>query len=379
MSIETLAARVQYLGGNNLGRLKRQKLNSLRAALKNSYNSRLIKTPLHDAFPALITDNTSGLKSDYDKKYLSIEFSAGLEAGDSFTILDDGTVWMVYLPLLTETAYLRSEIIRCRYSVEVNGKKWPVYFQGPTETDLRWAKQNNVNYNELNLSGTIYIKNTEENKAFFHRFSRFKIDGHTWEVQVTDPLSVPGILELEVQEYYDNDVADLPQIKQEYTSGPEYDIMGKDVVKPNTTVGYIINKQYYNPDFSWVVKDNPRVEIEGVYEDGRMCKVFINPGTVHPFNLYYGDHVKRVLVDWEQPKIQGPEVVYPYDVHTYFVKDSETPVTFEVDDASKAKITSQDGSKCDIDIISSRSCSFILRAMVEDEEYAHIEVTVKSL
>ena len=63
--------------------------------------------------------NTNNLKPDYDKKSLSVEFAAGLEAGDVFEILDDGTHWMVYLPILTETAYLRSEIIRCRYTLEV--------------------------------------------------------------------------------------------------------------------------------------------------------------------------------------------------------------------------------------------------------------------
>lgn len=47
VSLTTLAARLQYQGGNALGRINQQKLNSLRAALKNDYNSRLIKTPLH--------------------------------------------------------------------------------------------------------------------------------------------------------------------------------------------------------------------------------------------------------------------------------------------------------------------------------------------
>ena len=33
----------------------------------------------------------NNLKSDYDKKYVSVEFDAGLEAGDVFKCLDDGT------------------------------------------------------------------------------------------------------------------------------------------------------------------------------------------------------------------------------------------------------------------------------------------------
>jgi len=49
MSVKTLAARLEYMGGDMLGRIKQQKLNGLRAALTNDYNSRMIKTPIHEA------------------------------------------------------------------------------------------------------------------------------------------------------------------------------------------------------------------------------------------------------------------------------------------------------------------------------------------
>ena len=153
-------------------------------------------------------DTKPNSKSDYDKEYISVEYAAGLEAGDTFECLDDGSHWMIYLPIITETAYLRSEIIRCRYTLNVDGEKYWVYFQGPTETDLRWFIKNQINVNELNLSGTIYIKNDEKTKKFFKRFTHLKLDGHVWEVQVTDAISVPGILELEIQEYYDNSIAE---------------------------------------------------------------------------------------------------------------------------------------------------------------------------
>lgn len=42
MSLKTLAARLQYDGGDALGRINMQKLRSLKAALKNDYNSRQI-------------------------------------------------------------------------------------------------------------------------------------------------------------------------------------------------------------------------------------------------------------------------------------------------------------------------------------------------
>ena len=121
MSMNTLMTRLQYNGGDSLGRINKQKLRSFHAALKNDYNSRLIKTPNKVAHHALI--NTNNLKPDYDKKIISVDFAAKLEAGDVFEILDDHTKWMVYLPILTETAYLRAEIIRCRYTLEIDDEE----------------------------------------------------------------------------------------------------------------------------------------------------------------------------------------------------------------------------------------------------------------
>ena len=49
MSLKTLSARLQYNGGDKLGRINLQKLRSLQAALRDDYQSRLIKTPKHAA------------------------------------------------------------------------------------------------------------------------------------------------------------------------------------------------------------------------------------------------------------------------------------------------------------------------------------------
>ena len=89
MSINTLAARIQYLGGDQNNRIKTQKLRSLQWALKNDYHTRKIKTPYHAVWPALI--NEDNLKPDYDRKIVSIEYDAGLEPGDVFECLDDNT------------------------------------------------------------------------------------------------------------------------------------------------------------------------------------------------------------------------------------------------------------------------------------------------
>lgn len=376
MSIKTLAARTQYLGGNQLDRINKQKLRSFQAALKNDYQTRYIKTNNHAAWPCLINKNS--LKSDYDKEYISVEYAAGLEAGDTFECLDDGSHWMIYLPIITETAYLRSEIIRCRYTLDVDGEKYWVYFQGPTETDLRWFIKNQINVNELNLSGTIYIKNDEKTKQFFKRFTHLKLDGHVWEVQVTDSISVPGILELEIQEYYDNSIAELPEIKLDQET-PLNVIKGQTVVKQDSVIGYIIDSAAYDPNIEWEIRDNPRVKIEEILDNGRICKVKIFAGAIKTFRIYYGEQFLEVTIDWQKPIIQGPQEVYPYDTHTYFIKKlpEGEKVEFSIDN-NNAQIINTEKNSCQVEIVSSKKGKFTLFAKYADIETS-LPVTIKSL
>ena len=376
MSIKTLAARVQYAGGDQIGRMNKQKLKSLQWALKNDYNTRMIKTPNKAAVPCLI--NAGNLKSDYDKKYISVEFSSGLEAGDTFEILDDGTHWMIYLPILTETAYLRSEIIRCRYQLEIDGDLYWIYFQGPTETDLRWFLKNQININELNLSGTIYIKNDEKTKHFFKRFTHIKIDGHVWEVQVTDPITVPGILELEVQEYYDNSIAELPEIKEVSGEYPLNTIKGADVVKQDTIVGYSIDPRCYNKDISWKIENNPRVKLQEILENGKICKVKVYPGAVKTFDICYGEQKRTITIDWAKPIIQGPQEVYPYETHTYWIKGENAKATFSID-SDLAEIIETGNDYCKVEIVSGKKGEFILYCTPEGQEQTELNIKIKSL
>lgn len=376
MSIKTLAARIQYAGGDQIGRMNKQKLKSLQWALKNDYNTRMIKTPNKAAVPCLI--NTGNLKSDYDKKYISVEFSSGLEAGDTFEILDDGTHWMIYLPILTETAYLRSEIIRCRYQLEIDGSLYWIYFQGPTETDLRWFLKNQININELNLSGTIYIKNDEKTKHFFKRFTHIKIDGHVWEVQVTDPITVPGILELEVQEYYDNSIAELPEIKETSGEYPLNTIKGADIVKQDAVVGYSIDPLYYNKDISWKIENNPHVKLQETLENGRVCKVKIYPGAVKTFDICYGEQKRTITIDWAKPIIQGPQEVYPYETHTYWIKGENAKATFSID-SDLAEIIETGNDYCKVEIVSGKKGEFVLYCTPEGQEQTELNIKIKSL
>ena len=370
MSIDTLATRINYLGGDQNNRIKKQKLRSLQWALKNDYQTRKIKTSLHAEKLALINNNPAGIKSDYDKKYVSVEFDAGLEPGDVFQCLDDLSYWMIYLPVLTETAYLRAEIVRCRYTLTIEDTLYHIYFQGPTETDLRWFQKQGKNVNELNLSGTIYIKLTPQTREFFERFTHIKVDGHIWEVQVTDSISVPGILELEVQEYYDNPIAELPEIINE--SAEEVTILGETIVKQDSVVGYTISKENFKKNAEWKVTGNDRVRLKDVLEDGRICEVRIYQGAIGTYTVSYGDISIDVTIDWEQPYIKGNETVSPYEFYTY-----RGAGTYYLD-TNLAKIVSQDGKQCKIEILTGRTGSFILYCDTPDGETKELLITVKS-
>lgn len=375
MSLKTLSARIDYLGGDQLSRINKQKLQSFRAALKNDYNSRLIKTDKHASVPCIIKNNAYGLKADYDKKYISVEFSAGLEAGDVFQCLDDNSRWMIYLPILTETAYLRSEIIRCDHSLNINGKEYFVYFQGPVETDIRWFIKNGINANELNKSGTVYIKKDDNTLNFFHRFTKIKINGHMWEVQVTDPISVPGILELELQEYYDNKEADLPQVKP---SDKNQLIKGEKIVKQNTSVGYMVDDSIYNPSTSWTIAGNDRVKIEEVLNNGQICKVKVNEGAIGKFTLLYGTNSMEITIDTSDSFINGPTEVFPYSTNRYSIALPQGKEALFRTDNPNAKIVAVGDDYCDVEIVSGKSGKFKVMVKIDENIY-ELPVKIKSL
>lgn len=375
MSLKTLSARLQYQGGNQLGRIKETKLRSFRAALKNDYNSRMIKVPNKSAWPCLIVNNVSGLKSDYDKKRLSIEFESGLEPGDVFECLDDGTHWMVYLPTLTEIAYLRTEIIRCRYTLDVDGQKYWIYLQGPTEMDNTWFQKKGIHYDEPNWSGTIYIKKDERTTDFFHRFTKIQIEGHTWEVHVVDEISVPGIIELEIREFYDDPVAELPVVEPEGC----HEILGRETVEQDNTYGYMIRQDYFNPTYSWRVEGNPRVEIES--QEGDTCTVKVHDGAIRGFKVIYGGRTSgyhmNVTIERECKGIVGPKVVYPYDIVDY---KTNIKGSFYVSDTRLADIVDSDDTSCTVEIVSRKTGNFDIIFETEDKTVkTSLPVEIKSL
>lgn len=377
MSIKTLAARLHYDGyrgdDSSLGRIEQQKLRSLKAALKASYQSRPIETD-RGAYRALI--NSDNLKSDYDRKIVSTEWDSGLESGSVFRCIDDDTHWLVYLPYLTETAYLHSEIIRCRYTLTINDKLYWIYFQGPTETDINWYTKTGVTFNEPNLSGTIYITKDDNTNYYFDRFDKIKIDGRTWQVEVVDRISVPGVLELEVGEYFNNKYEDIPEIRKENCD----EIMGRTQVDQDEVVGYEIQAKYYNPEYHWSIRGNNRVEVIEEKENGKIALVKIHAGAIGGFQVVYGDKNSgyhfSVSINRLCHKIKGPDKVYSFDRVYYTIDDNQG--NWYVSPGDIAKIIEETDEGIKVEVLATKRSEFQVEHLSLNGETDVLSVEVRT-
>ena len=71
MSLENLSTRVNYYGTNTKSRMETDKLRSLKAALKNSYQRQT--AVLQDGREFFCLINPDKLKNDYDDKIISMD------------------------------------------------------------------------------------------------------------------------------------------------------------------------------------------------------------------------------------------------------------------------------------------------------------------
>ena len=327
--LETLAARLQYYGGNRqVSRMNEDKLRSLKKALLYSYQSATAILSDGREFRCLI--NPDQIKNLYDNKYISIPFEdiclnekeinsdgktkikktteglqeIGMKPGDVFTWKENGTDWLVYLRRLEETAYFRAEIRRCKYTVTIDNTEYKCYAARPSTTEIDWRHQQEKLWNDIDYTLQMYITKDEKTEAFFHRFSKIKINGKPWEVQAMDNMSSDGIIILYLKEWYQNSIADA---KQE-----------EDIAAEVTSI-----------------------------------------------------------IPEDEPIIEGPSEVYPYDKKVYTVKNAEGGIW--TIGSSKAKIIKQDETTVYIEITTGRSGNFELKYIREGEEDIILNINIQSL
>lgn len=196
------------------------------------------------------------------------EQEIGIKEGDVITWKENGSKWLVYLRRLEETAYFRADIRRCRYQLTLgNGSKYWVYVRGPVEQSILWTQTSGNYFNKLNYSLIIYVQQNEETLKYFKRFKKVMINNQPWEVQATDSISTPGIIEISLKETYNNTIeTDIEkavekamkkeEIKEQ--SGNEPYIKGLTEVYPYDVSTYEI-KNYNGGD--WVISNESKSNI----------------------------------------------------------------------------------------------------------------------
>lgn len=279
--LDRMKKRMEYDGGyTSDNRNVKGKWLSFRSALGNSYQAEDI-TFNEQKCRCLI--NPDKLKENYDQKEISIDFKYGMKNGSTFYWDRTGTHWLVFLQDYNEEAYFRASIRRCDYEIDVNNHKYWIYLRGPVETALVWRQKHQIEFNELNYSILMYIEKNDETNEFFNRFKVLKFDGHNWRVAAVDRYSQDGIIEVYLEEYFDNEMEDQ--------------MIEPEIIKPDTTKPYIDGPQLVRPydvnlSYSIVGKtggkfvvNSSKVEIKETIENS--CKIDILTGRAGSFTLFY--------------------------------------------------------------------------------------------
>lgn len=335
--LDNLKARLQYQGGyKQEDRFIRDKLNSLKKALLYSYQAETAVMSDGREFRCLINPNK--LKADYDAKIISIPYEdiclgvlrqeineetgeiktvekpyfpdgktsqrlvkTNLKSGDVFLWKETNTYWIVYLQHIEENAYFRAEIYKCGTEIEIFGNKYKCYIRGPVETTIQWRQKKGVSWNDLNYSIVLYVTKNDETLEFFHRFSKLKVDGKMYQVATVDTYSADNIIEVHLDEYFENEMMDTQTKREESLPAVEFDkketkpyIEGPLVVHPFDIVRYEIHNIKGG---QWVIDDGKKAIISSG-GDG-IIDVEIVTGRSGSFNLAYHKNNIKISIPVE--------------------------------------------------------------------------------
>ena len=243
MSLELLNKRLQYQGGNQEQRFINDKLRGLKRALLYSYQAATATLSDGKEFRCLINPDKN--KPAYDNKILSIpykdiclnasrvgktsegEIDINIKPGDVFIWKETNTHWLVYLEYIEEDAYFRSEIRRCDQEVKIEDNSYWVYIRGPVETSIEWNQKAGIEWNTLNYSLVMYITADKTTNNYFERFKTIKIldprynKEKTWQVVGVDPYYGDGIIQVFLDEYFENSIADAVAAENSAKTGEE--------------------------------------------------------------------------------------------------------------------------------------------------------------
>ena len=318
-----MAKRLKANGGfPQQDRMIRDKRRSLDKALLYSYQGAWVKRQYYDFTPtmegvkeappvrALINPNK--LKQDYDDKIISVGFEHDFQAGDVFEWCNTKSYWLIYLQDLTELAYFRGDIRRCRYEIEwrdENDKQCRTYaaVRGPVETKIDYIQKHGISVDNPNFSLHLLMPKNKETLKKFKRYSKFYLQGTVegedktcWRVEAIDSFSSPGILEINAVEYYanetvddiDNGIVDAFIVKP-MDPNPEIDtefqIYGETFIKPKKEYIYYIDGSLSG---QWYLNDNSLPVKFETFEDEKghnAVRIKWTAPMSGQFDIWFGD------------------------------------------------------------------------------------------
>lgn len=204
--------------------------------------------------------NPDKVKQDYDDKIISIDYIYEYRPGDIFEWKGTNSHWIIYMEELTEDAYFRGEIRRCKYIIKFKNEegKWCYTYaaiRGPVETQIESIQKNQERIDKPNLGLNILIPKNKDTVWAFERYKEFLLDGKCWKVQANDSISMSdgkntqiGVLEINAEEDYIN--RDTDDVVNEMKDGlivepenptPDSGIQGETFIKPRIAETYSVD------------------------------------------------------------------------------------------------------------------------------------------
>lgn len=311
MSLELLNKRLQYQGGNQEQRFINDKLRGLKRALLYSYQAATATLSDGKEFRCLINPDKN--KPAYDNKILSIpykdiclnaprvekttegEIDIDIKPGDVFTWKETNTHWLVYLEYIEEDAYFRSEIRRCDQEVKVGENSYWVYIRGPVETSIEWAQKVGIEWNTLNYSLVMYITADETTNNYFERFKTIKVldprsnKEKTWQVVGVDPYYGDGIIQVFLDEFFENSIADAVAAEKSAETGEENPVDETAAYINGPTEVQQYSKAYYEihnaEEGHWYLKWKD--EEQDLHSSLKIIPLNVSIGELGTFTLIY--------------------------------------------------------------------------------------------
>lgn len=310
-NLELMRKRLEYQGGiYQEDRMIQGKLWTMHHALLYSYQACTIQKvqSYNEVLPAdwINTDidtspypydraliNPDKIKQDYDDKILSIDHELNYNPGDVFEWKKTDSYWIIYLQELSEDAYFRGEIRRCRHRIKFidNNGNWCstwAAIRGPVETQINSIQKNQIRVDTPNLSLNILMPRNDITLQAFDRYKEFLYAGKCWRVEAPDSISMKNIIEVNAEEYYvdpstDDESKEMKNglVIQPIDPTPISDIKGETWIKPKIAEIYSIDDQAGR----WCIKEEVPVSIKQI--DNKSISLVWNKAVSGQFTLQW--------------------------------------------------------------------------------------------